>query len=334
MYRIIVIALIALSCISCENDEMRGQKIGYASKDFQVERSLSTSTETVDFIADQSVLFSTTFNEEVQYTLTIVGLSSGATKQITGLSKELLVNWKGNATLTFFKEEQVTVSLSVLGVEGVLDTKTLQIKKTYQPEGVQIANFELGGTKAGCWFPGKNSIDCNVTFTPEVLLEGKYAHLVKGISVDKPGDQFVGLASIDPRSGINKTGRYFTAPTTNSDSLYFNIFIYGTGDDNVAMFIKFMQDDDGNGSHESDRENGFEMQLKNLSHVGWKLFSFPYSSVPLGGNTGFGGNGDGIHRPDKIQKIELGLWALKNTNEPVQFIYDYAVFTANKPFGE
>lgn len=334
MRKVISIILVALTLISCEKDEMRGALLGYASDDFKVLEAFSSSSESVDFKSENEIQFSAKFNEEVQYTITIVGDESGATKEITGIGKDLAVTWDGGAELVFFQKETVTVTLTVLGVDEALETKKVEIKEVYKPTGVQLANFEPGGSRANCWFPGENNLDCNISYEPETKLEGNYAHLVKGISVDKPGDQFVGLASIAPRSGINRTGRYFTTPTLVSEELYFNIFIYGIGDDNVAMFIKFMQDDDGNGSHESDRENGFEQQILDLSHEGWKLFSFPYSSVPLGGNTNFGGNGDGIHRPDKIRKIELGLWAMKNTSDSVQFIYDYAAFTAGKPFGE
>lgn len=334
MRKVISIILMAITLISCEKDDIKGPVLGYASGDFKVIEAFSASSDNVDFKSDKSIEFSAKFNEEVEYTITIIGAESGAVKTISGVSKDMLVTWDGGAELVFFRKETVTATLTILGVEEAIDSKVIEIKEVYVPEGIQIANFELGGTRAGCWFPGENSLACDISYEAELALEGDYAHLVKGISLDKPGDQFVGLASIDPRSGINRTGRYFTTPTMDPDELYFNIFIYGIGDDNVAMFIKFMQDDDGNFSHESDRENGFEMQLSDLSHKGWKLFSFPYSSVPLGGNTSFGGNGDGIHRPDKIQKIELGLWAMKNTSDSVQFIYDYAAFTAGKPFGK
>lgn len=314
--------------------ELQGPEIGYASSDFSVTSPFTASTNSIDFSGGNTVTFNATFNEVVEYTITISASASGAEKVITGVGSELSEIWTGASNLIFFRTESVDVKLTILGVNGSQGEETIAITGTYVPEGIQLGNFEAGGTSAGCWFPGANQNSCNTGYVVTPKLEGTFAHQVGGTSLDKPGDQFVGLASIDPKIGFNNNGLHFAVPTTDPDQLYFNIYIYGKGDENVAMFIKFMQDDNSNGSHESDRENGFEMQLLDLSHTGWKRFSFKYSDVPLGGNTSFGGNGDGFYRPDKIRKIEFGLWAMDDPSQPVEFIYDYAAFTAGKPLGE
>lgn len=336
IYFQIIVLIVALIMMSCERetDTFKGPSIGYPTNDFAVTQGFASSTASIDFSIEDSVKFTARFNEEVAYTITLTGEESGAVQQIVGVSDAVDTIWSGDAQTVFFKEEKISVQLTVLGRSTVVASLDIEIEHVYTPVGVGLSNFEAGGTGASCWFPGMNQVACDNGFVPSVSLEGVFAHQVKGVSVDKPGDQFVGLATISPKIGTNNDWLHFAVPNESPDQLYFNIFIFGTGDDNVAMFIKFMQDDDGNGSHDPLRENGFEMQLTDLSHVGWKKFSFKYGEVPLGGNTDFGGNGDGIYRPSQISKIELGLWALKNPDNEVEFIYDYAVFTSLKPFGE
>ena len=80
-------------------------------------------------------------------------------------------------------------------------------------------------------------------------------------------------------------------------------------------------------------ENGFELQLLDLSHTGWKLFSVPYSSLSVSGNKPYGGNGDQIHRPNKITNIEFALWSSEKDKQ-VELIFDYAAFTIGAPLGK
>lgn len=329
---LIYLSIIGLFLTSCQRDETKGLAIGYASDDFKLTSPLSLSTSPINFQEEDSVSIKASFNENVAYTLTITGAQSGAVRTITGTGTSIDAIWKGDASLIFFREEPIQLSLTVLGKNEVLSDLSSEITATANFDGIIIGDFEQ--TTANCWFPDNNAIACNTTFQAPIALEGSFAHQVIGKSTQTPLDNFVGLADISPRRGVNRNGLYFTVPTLDPDQLYFNIYLYGTGDQNVAMFIKFMQDDNGNGSHEADKENGFEMQLTDLSHTGWKKFSFKYADVPLGGNTGFGGNGDGVYRPDKIRKIELGLWALKDPTRQVEFIYDFASFTANNPIGE
>lgn len=331
-----ILAVFVLTLLGCNREDVTfaGERAGVASDNFQVTTPFAANTSTVNFSAGNTVTFSATFNEEVSYTITITGQTSGAVKTITGMGSQLNEVWTGNADLIFFTAENVTAELTVLGQTETYGQVNIGATTTYNPEGVQLANFESGGTTASCWFPSGNQIACQTNYSVSPSLEGSSATRVAGVSVDKPGDQFVGLSAIEPRSGVNNNGSYFSVPTTDPDDLYFTVFIYGSGDENVAMFIKFMQDESGNGAHEGASENGFEWQLLDLSHTGWKKFSIKYSDVPLGGNTNFGGNGDGIYRPDQIVKIEFGLWAMDDPDTAVEFIYDYAVFTAGKPFGE
>lgn len=326
------LSITLLFLTSCEKELTKGPSTGLSSDNFNLRESLAISQNPINFEIEDTLFITATFNEVVTYSITIKGQNSGAIRVFSGTSDAVNEAWLGDASLIFFQKEPISISLKVLGKEEVVDVINSEITAIAKFNGVIIGDFER--TTASCWFPGSNQIECNVNYDVPEKLEGEFAHLVSGKSNEEPIDNFVGLASLVPRRNVNRNGRYFSVPTTNEEELYFNIFIYGTGDRNVAMFIKFMQDDDENGSHDADRENGFEMQLTDLSHSGWKKFSFRYADVPLGGNTSFGGNGDGVYRPEKIRGIELGLWALEDPTQSVQFIYDFASFTALKPIGE
>ncbi len=163
--------------------------------------------------------------------------------------------------------------------------------------------------------------------------------------MDNLGSGYIGLSYTQPvttfNSYYNKNGysagpgkTYYTyAGLKDSDSLWFNIYIYGTGDPNVTMYIKFKQDDDGNGTYVDAAENGYEWQVTDISHTGWKLYSVNYSTIKVSGNQAYGGNGDQIHRPNLIQSIEYALWS-KKPKAHVMVVYDYPVFTYGKPFGQ
>ncbi len=327
-------------------DDFVGPGIGYASKDFALTSGFSTDNDSINFKVATKLGFKATFNEKVSYTITIKGTQSGAVKHLKGYSDHIESTWTGNSELIFFKKEDCTAELSVLGKNELLGKLNITILGTYFPEGTLIANMEQSGITSGVGF-WESYLDpvTKKTISEKIIskavidvlpaLEGSYSWKSQG--VDAKGGGFIGLSYTVPdnRNGIRygASHYYYKTGTTNPDSLWFNIFIYGTGDVNAATYIKFMQDDNSDGSHSSTTENGFEQKILDLSHKGWKLFSFRYSDILIGGNTGFGGSGDNIHRPDKIVQVELALWSLqKGAN--ATFIYDYPVFTIGKPFGQ
>jgi hypothetical protein len=346
----ILILLVSILCIisGCKRtqDDYMGPGLGYASKDFAIISNLTTSADTIDFKKNPKLDFTAKFNEKVAYTITVTGTVSGGTKHLKGFSSQVSISWMGNSELYFFIKETCKIELTVLGNNSVLATRSLVIVGTYNPEGTVIANMEPGGHTCGVGFwdsyydpaTKKNYAEllaCQPTKAITPPLEGLNAWKSEG--VDLKGGGFVGLSYVIPdfKNGINygPLHYFFKTNTANPDSLWFNIFIYGTGDVNAATYIKFMQDDNGDGTHDPKSENGFEQKILDLSHIGWKLFSFRYSNILLGGNSDYGGSGDNIHRPDKIVQIELALWSLQK-GAHVKFIYDYPVFTVGKPFGQ
>lgn len=337
--KIFMCCLLSLSgIVSCQrtSENYLGPEVKSATANFAILSPFKSSADSVNFLKD-TLRLTAKFNEPVSYSITITGSKSGAIKKITGVSDEINTVWDGSAELVFFRKEFCTTKLTILGVKGIMQTEPILIFGIYKPKATIIANMEpadKAGIYGGCGFFETGAL-INCGLTDEVTpLEGTSAMLLEG--ADVKGGKFIGVSFTKPdgrngfMTGPGKPYNYKTN-TTIADSLWFTIFIYGTGQKETQMFIKFMQDDDGLSGHDPKKENGFELQITDLSHTGWKAFSYNYASINLGGNTDFGGSGDGIHRPDKIAQIEYSIWSVK-PNLPVKIIFDYPVFTVGKPF--
>jgi hypothetical protein len=346
LFLILIAGISTLLFDGCKanKDEFSGPQQGYASQNFVLVDDFKVSKDSVNFLKD-TLKFVAKFNEKVSYSISITGATSGAVRHLEGLSDHVNTVWDGSAELVFFKAGEIcSAKLTVLGKPGIVASRSLVIQKTYKPKGLVIANMEpasAGGSYASCGFwQAGGQIACGLT-NGVPPLEGSYAMVLEG--KDLNGSQYIGQAAtkpifngqgiaINPDPTDTKSISYYTK-TSNPDSLWFTIFIYGTGQKDAQLYIKFDQDDDGKGGNEPASENGFELQILDLTHYGWKAFSYNYSAINLGGNTSFGGNGDGVHRPDKIVQIEYALWS-KRSNVPVSVVFDCPVFTVGKPFGQ
>ncbi len=329
-----VLVILLIIVWSCDRKDIVGPEIGIASSNFSITTPFSASTSNADF-SSTPVTFSAQFNEKVTYTITITGEESGATKTITFLDDQIdpaEAIWDGSSNLIFFRTETCNVELTVLGKEEPVASLSIDILVTKTESGVLVASFEPANPNAVCGFFEEDAlIACEKTDEIK-MVEGDYGWKVAGI--DLTGGQFIGLAFTSPVPGKNSTsGLYYDVTTTDPDSVWFNIYIYGKGDKNAGMYIKFMQDDNFDGQHTPNQENGFEYQIRDISHYGWKKFSVPYSSLTVSGNQLFGGSGDRVHRPYRIVQIEYSIWSWKK-NQPVQAIFDYPVFTYGKAHHE
>lgn len=339
-----MMCLAIICCASCHNykEKSIGPNIGIASKEFSVTTSFTASTGSVNFNTGPNPTFAAQFNEKVSFTITIKGTVSGATKTIRGLSDQINASnslWDGTSDFIFFSAEPCIAELTVLGKDEVIGSDSIVI--TAPRKGTFVANFENFSLTAGVGFWEANEkIYCGKSDT---AFEGLKGYKMEG--VDTKGGGFIGLSYVQPttitNAYYNKNGfslgagkvYYGYNGLSDPDSLWFNIFIYGTGDPHAMMYVKFKQDDNTDGSYSDPTENGFEWQVMDISHTGWKRYSVNYSTIMVSGNQAYGGGGDQVHRPNRIQSIELALWS-KQKNGQVSIIYDYPVFTYGKPFGE
>ena len=338
----IVFLVVVIGCHKYKKESV-GPDIGIASNDFAMIAGFSSSASAVNFKIDPNVFFTAQFNEKVSFTITIKGTTSGASKTIKGLSDKIDLSnssWEGSSDFIFFKIEPCIAELTILGKEGIVGSVSINVSGTMK--GSFIANFENFslGASIGFWeaneriYSGKS----------DTAFEGSKGYKMEGI--DTKGGGFIGLSYTQPvtnttafytKNGYSNAGPgkvyYNYAGLTQPDSLWFNIFIFGNGDPNAMLYVKFKQDDNGDGTYSDPTENGYEWPITDLSHYGWKLFSINYSALTVSGNQAYGGGGDKTHRPNLIQSIEYALWS-KKKNGRVSLVYDYPVFTYGKPFGK
>jgi hypothetical protein len=133
------------------------------------------------------------------------------------------------------------------------------------------------------------------------------------------------------------------------EDLWFNVFVYGTGDG--AKLNYTIKEDDNGGGFMTGREkpcgytkaytdsvsqvavgtmdDAFEFAIT-LDFTGWKLFSLPYSKFTLVPLDGFNSNGKGERNPDKIYAVQFSLVAPAK-GKSGQAIFDYPVMTIGGP---
>ena len=339
IYIVILVSLLLQT--SCKKEEdFRGPEINISTSNFELVSPLKASSYTVDFTKKDTVTFEALFNEVCNYTIIIEGQVSGAVKTIEGQGDELLAYWNGNSDKTFFKEEKCVVSLFVLGVDEAIQKDTLEILKKMKAPGNLIADFEplSSNLLVGFWEADVNGKPTKVWCerTSEVALQGDYAFRLTGTNHLKSSNRFLGVAYAKPivgRNGVNNSGVKYRVGSEIANEVWFNVWVYGNGNDDSYLVVKFMQDDNKSGDHDGSLDNGFEYQIKDMSFSGWRLFSVRYDQLTAGGNALYGGSGDKIHRPDLIAQIEFSLWS-KVSGRPVSATIDYPIFTLNKPLAQ
>lgn len=132
----------------CKMDkEFDGPDLKDLYGNFTVVQDLDISNRSVDFSLNQTTFFTAVFSKNVQWNLQIKGLSSGAVKQITGFSSELIAEnalWDGTTTsLPMFRIEDCAVQLTF---ENEVDTlrDTLSVVGNRINQGLLLSDFENG----------------------------------------------------------------------------------------------------------------------------------------------------------------------------------------------
>lgn len=323
-----------------KEDDFRGPETIVSSGDFELVTPLTISDKSIDFSKKDTVTLEALFNEVSDYKIVITGQKTGAVKTIEGTGDQLKAYWNGTSDGRFFKEETCQFSLYVRGINDPIQEDTLEIVKRMDAPGNLIASFEPLGQNllVGFWEADvngeKTKISCNRT--ADVAIEGDYAFRLEGVNHLNTTNRFLGVAYSKPiigENGVSNSGAKYRVGTENPEEVWFNVWVYGNGNDDSYLSIKFMQDDNESGDHDGTLDNGFEYNLKDLSFSGWKLFSVRYDQLTAGGNADYGGSGDKVHRPHLISQIEFALWSNVN-GRPVRATLDYPIFTLNAPLGQ
>jgi hypothetical protein len=335
---------------SCHREKVESLGPSYISAppDFAV-NSFSASTSSAD-LSSGDVKFNATFTNPVTWTLTIKGQTSGAIYQVQGTGSSITnLSWTGAMTgVAFFRTgETVTATLSFF---GSTITSSTNITLTGVPDFTTCGLFPFYGdfedtASVLAWhtptgphyspnyahfnFPtpianvdqGIDSVAVDYKGNPVPSVQGKKYYYIKGLgaqSVFVSGMQYLG-------------GNLFSNLPADPNQVWFNIYVYGSGDPNSEIQIDLQEDENSNFSYEPGKEDAY-VQLITLDHKGWKLFSFPYSKFTISVDPHFGGSGNKIKEPQFVRNFDVVLLKKLNPNSPAEVYFDYPIFTVGGPF--
>ncbi|MFL5729952.1 MAG: hypothetical protein ACJ75J_10740 [Cytophagaceae bacterium] len=356
-------SIILLSLFACHRDKLDfvGPALVSAPEGFGV-TSFTAAPLSVNF-ATGTVTFNAAFTHNVSWVLTITGQPSGAVHVLKGTSNGLTnIIWKGNhdeaiffmpgdtakATLSFYNSS-VTSSLkvSITGVRNYISNGCAQSvfprygdfetavkigQPAWNPFKAAGAHQGVAGHNANGAGLDSLAIDRNGNPIPPV--QGKNYYGIKGLGTQT---SFVdGISNLSGTLGSFNTGSAIYNPATlpsNPDDVWVNIYLYGTGDVNAGVDIEYQESDfdKSHAGYQPAEDDAWVAHIP-LTHTGWKLFSFQYSKLVPSSNAAFGGNGNKVHEPNRLQSFDVILLKKTNPNSAVEVYFDYPIITVGGPF--
>lgn len=311
---IAVILTVSVFFTSCHKKKgFIGEEYYSAPSNFKLSR-FQAAKPLVNF-ANETQYFEATFSSKVSWRIDLKGLISGAEASLSGSSESINDQnsvWNGIQSGDYFfeKNENVEATLSILGSSQI-------VRDTFKITGaVAFPNIKTIGDMESSTFTKNGGDETSINqleFSP-LAIQGRGMYTIGG--VDKNGDYYIGGAY----------GPTFPAIlTTNPDSVYFNIYVYGYGLPNTQLNIMFEETDIMG-------KDKFTYPVK-ATWTGWKLVSFKYSASELDlTDPTFVQNGNKNHNPDKITKVNVGLISSPEKNNEAKVSLDLANFTIGKAF--
>lgn len=339
LFKFSVLLLVMVAC-SRDKKDFLGPAYISAPEGFGV-TSFTTSAATVNFTSG-TIQFNSTFTSAVTWVLTITGEQSGAVHQIKGISNGFTnLTWTGNHDEVYFFRSGET-AVATLSFFGTTYTSSVSFQITTAPDYTTCGRFANDAdfenpamiTHANGWHAFDDptpipNVDQGVG-TAEIDYTGKVVPSVQGTRyyyIRGLGNQNVFV------SGIQNTDIIMPLLPANPDSVWVNMFIYGTGDPNAGVELEY-QEEDADGSafgYQGTDDDAFVAKFT-LEHTGWKLFSFKYSDLVPSLNLPFGGSGNHIHEPHRLQSFDLVLVKKTDPNSPIEVYFDYPIITVGGPF--
>tara|TARA_B100000214_G_C23900832_1_gene596411 strand:- start:97 stop:1146 length:1050 start_codon:yes stop_codon:yes gene_type:complete len=325
---------------SCTKKEFEGPSIEILYGDFEIIEPLKITNKNPSFSSSEKVGFHCEFNKPVEWKIAILGLSTGAIREITGFSNLIdsnIISWNGGPSqVPFFSVEDCAIELTFENeIDTIRDTINIVSAKTYE-NGIWVENFEDGFPAEGLVY--YNTDGGEMTFSVEnddALLGNSYFKMGGKVNWDWA------LGNLDLEiDDINVS--------QNADDLYINIGILSDLEElHTGQFINILISEETNTPFNDNPNNNASDVFESTMEVykmkipvdwdGWQIKSFRYSDFepkePNNQNINFNMN------PSDIRAIRISCQACpsagiqencpENLGKVVRTDVDHIIFTAN-----
>ncbi len=257
------------------------------------------------------------FSETVEWTLKII--SDEATKEYSGKSDSINILWYGNSNhLPLFKTGDCRVELEI-GCIGKTE-KNFKISKisdfsNVNPSfGLLIRDWDQHGVRPvgsvsaptaavdGYFYGGGLKTYTHSDSLPSPM-GGKFLKMTG--KVDAPTWYFGACEIFNGGSALT------VLPTSNPDSLYFNMFVRTGGHENTGLQLSLLR----SGQYSNNRAADW---------TDWRMISFPMSEFAVTGSP--------LPSTDGITSILLNLGSQPVQGSEIELNFDFMMITVGEPF--
>jgi hypothetical protein len=309
---IIIVLFVFLQACKKSNQEPQGQSICASDQfhyinDFSITNATGAAAGHVDFTyAPYKVKLTATFNESVNWTITIRGNISNAIKTFTSTSSSVDIDWYGNADgdIFFRTGESCTISLSPACKSATTLSLIIDHSAIFDHFGYLIMDFEY-------LFP-------EYTYTSNVPgIDGYVRNVDTLLATPSPqGGRCRKLYAPQYHSGYYIGGFGNTAydmanyaGNISSDSIYLNFYL--KGNTNTTTTVVLMETVAGT-------DYKFTVPIF-IDWTGWKFISLKFS--------------DDIHIgvPANVKSIDIQAGPMFFNSEAECYV-DFVILTKGKPY--
>lgn len=353
--------------VSCATDQV-GPDLKSASSNFKKDVKLKfyflgAEKTFVNFlIKDEAFIESTTFSEEVSWSLYIKGLSSGAQTKFSGLGNKIettdahWIRGMKNTIQSFQMGEEFICELHIPGLDTIFSTDTLKFSNDFNWDNIVennvhhsvIDDFEVNQFAQGlqATSPDGNDLDVTISVSDVRRIKGRKSLKMEGTDANSNGwlgdinhERLVELANANSVADLKIDSALII------DDLYFNLYVYGDPNfSNTAVEIKIYENDDP----AIKTRDSLRLFAKNITQTltadiqaisdawiydiqvnwsGWKLVSVPYSAFRAANSLEKGGGGNRIKQPWRVTGISVSLLSYPTSGNDVSTFVDYLTIT-------
>lgn len=303
--------IVLSSCLRSKNGEFVGPGFCPTSA-FQEIKPLSISNDSIDFTVDKVCRFSASYNESIDWSLSVVGKTSGARREYSGRSASFDIQWYGNSDIEqFFKEELVDVFYTY----GCKPTKKFEIlikkrnnfvktgRNAYLVSAIELSTdagaFSGGGGVNDSVMAGIPNPALGVTDSFPSPIGGKYFKFRVLRKLNQPAWYYGGVFVNGFRSDS------LLAMTTDPSRVYLNLYLNNGGIPGHDAQVTLL--------------GAKKTKIVPMNWTGWKMVSIKLSDL-------------NIYTLDKISGIEIGLGPSSARNIYGSVLVDFVIFTKDEPF--